>query len=108
MPKKPNAIPARAPNPTCEKSMPAISPADIDVAPAMPYCAARMAVKTTVSIYDIGSLEPDSISSIDEVPYFKFSLRERRILKTEAASVEQMTEPMSMLSTQPMPPKGKS
>ena len=46
-------------------------------------------------------MEPDSISSNDDVPYFKFSLRERRILKTEAASVDEMTEPISMLSAQP-------
>ena len=107
MPANPNPTPKIAPNPTCEKSMPAISPADIDAEPEMPYCAAMTAVNTTVSMYDIGSFEPDSISSMDEVPYFKFSLRERRILKTEAASVEQMTEPMSMLSAQPMPPPKK-
>ena len=105
-PAKPKPTPNSAPKPTCEKSMPTISPADMEL-PEMPYCAAMTAVNTTVSMYDIGSFEPDSISSMDEVPYFKFSLRERRILKTDAASVEQMTEPMSMLSAQPMPPSKK-
>ena len=108
MPRKPNPTPNSAPNPTCEKSMPTISPAPIAPAPCMPYFAASTAVKTTVSMYEAGSFDPDSISSRDEVWYFKFSLRERRILNTDAASVEQMTEPMSMLSTQPMPPKGSS
>ena len=75
----------------------------------MPYCAANTAVNTTVSMYEVGSLEPDSISNKDEVPYFKLRRRERRMLNTEAASVEQMTEPMSIASTQPISgAKGKT
>ena len=34
----------------------------------------------------------------------RLSLRERRILNTEAASVEEMTEPIRIISTQPIPP----
>ena len=41
----------------------------------------------------MGSLLPDSNSSKEAVLSFKFSFRERRIEKTEAASVEPITEP---------------
>ena len=43
-------------------------------------------------------MEPDSISRRDAVLSFRFRFFERRMLKTEAASVEAMTEPMSRLS----------
>ena len=45
-------------------------------------------------------MEPDSISSRESVWYFKASFLERRILNTEAASVEEITDPMRKLSTQ--------
>ena len=51
----------------------------------------------------MGSLEPDSISSRESVWYFKASFLERRMLNTEAASVEEITEPMRKLSTQGSP-----
>ena len=40
-------------------------------------------------------------SSRDAVPYFKFSFFARKMEKTEAASVELMTEPISKLSSNP-------
>ena len=107
MPINPNATPNAAPNPICAKSMSAMSAPPICEAPSTPYFAARSAVNTTVSIYEAGSLEPDSISKREEVRYLRLSLRERRILKTEAASVEEMTEPINMLSIQPIPPSKK-
>ena len=48
----------------------------------------------------MGSLEPDSISSKESVCSFSASFLDRRILNTEAASVEEMTEPMRKLSSQ--------
>ena len=45
-------------------------------------------------------MEPDSSSSRLAVLNFRFRLRDRRMLNTEAASVEAMTEPMSRLSSQ--------
>ena len=56
-----------------------------------------------VSMYDIGSFEPDSISRRDAVLYFKLSLRLRSMLNTLAASVDARTEPVSMHSSQPAP-----
>ena len=56
-----------------------------------------------VSIYEHGSLEPLSISSIGAELFFRPSLRERSMENTEAASVELTTEPMRRLSTQPHP-----
>ena len=52
----------------------------------------------TVIIYEQGSLLPLSTSSMEAVLYFKFSLLERRMENTDAASVELMTAPISMLS----------
>ena len=51
-----------------------------------------------VKIYANGSLLPLSISKIGAVEYFKFNLLERRIEKTLAASVEDMTAPIKKLS----------
>ena len=47
---KPRATPNRAPNPTCEKSIAAISPAPMALEPSIPYFAASSATNTTVSI----------------------------------------------------------
>ena len=48
----------------------------------------------------MGSLEPDSTSSRESVWFLRASFLDRRMLNTEAASVEEMTEPMSRLSSQ--------
>ena len=52
----------------------------------------------TVSMYENGSFEPLSISSRGERLFFRPSLFERSIENTDAASVELMTAPISMLS----------
>ena len=53
-------------------------------------------IKTIVSIYAIGSLLPLSSSSMGRRLCFKFMLCERRILKTEAESVEDIVAANSM------------
>ena len=56
-----------------------------------------------VSIYEQGSLLPLSISSREAVFSLRPSFFERSIEKTEAASVELITEPISILSSQSIP-----
>ena len=60
-------------------------------------------INIIVIIYATGSLLPLSISKIGARPPFKFNLRERKIAKTDAASVEATTEPINIPSIQPMP-----
>ena len=54
--------------------------------------------RITVIMYANGSLLPLSNSSMDAVPYLRFSLRERRIENTDAASVDPRTAPRSIPS----------
>ena len=53
---------------------------------------------TIVNKYDKGSLLPLSTSRIDAVPSFKFNLFFLKIANTLAASVEESTEPIKILS----------
>ena len=49
-------------------------------------------------MYDIGSFDPDSISKSESVLFFRARFLERSMLKTDAASVEDITEPIKILS----------
>ena len=53
-------------------------------------------IRTIVSIYAIGSLLPLSSSSIGRRLCFRFMLCERRMLNTEAESVEDMVAASNM------------
>jgi hypothetical protein len=58
----------------------------------------RRAMATAVSMNAMGSLDPDSTSSRESVWYFRASFRFRRMENTDAASVEDTTDPMRKLS----------
>ena len=66
-------------------------------------CPVIIAMAMVVSIYDTGSLLPLSISSKESVPYFSDKCLERKIEKTEAASVELKTEPIRKPSVHCIP-----
>ena len=88
-----NTAPIPTPNTICAKTWYRTEPAETEVS---------IIATTMVTIkYAIGSLLPLSTSSRDAVPYFKFSFFARKMEKTEAASVELMTEPISKLSSNP-------
>ncbi len=54
-------------------------------------------------MYAVGSLLPLSTSKREAVLYLRFSLLERRIEKTDAASVDAMTEPKRKLMSHSTP-----
>ena len=69
------------------------------ICPAL-ACPCAMAINVAVNMYAHGSLLPLSTSRSEAVLYFKFSFLDLNIEKTDAASVEPTSAPISRLSVQ--------
>ena len=82
-------MPTMEPKVSCEKIFHAMLP--VSPAPTRP-------IPITVSMYDIGSLLPLSISRSEAVPSFKLSFFCLNMEKTLAASVDERTAPIKKLS----------